>query len=82
MARGRNGQPLLNPMFSEGLMGLPQGWTGLSVPLGSTSQATPWSHWWQHMRSALCGLLLLELNYLRHVSNNSTSAEVANGHNT
>jgi len=41
----------INPDFVEALMGLPSGWTDCD------SRETGWSHYKEHMRSALCCLL-------------------------
>lgn len=43
---------LLNPKFISWLMGWPT-----TAPITSDFSATEWSHFKQHMRSALCGLL-------------------------
>lgn len=48
---GKTGQPMLNPRFSEALMGLPLGWTECERPV------TEWSHWLQAMRSRLSELI-------------------------
>lgn len=69
-ATGRNGQPLLNPTFTEVLQGLPVGWTD------STSPVTQFHLWWQRMRSAICGLHLLESGYVSRPAAASTSAEL------
>ena len=68
-ARGRNGQPLLDPTFTETLQGLPVGWTA------STSPVTQFRLWWQRMRSAICGLHLLESGYVSRPAAASRSAE-------
>jgi hypothetical protein len=48
---GKTGRPLLNPRFSEALMGLPLGWTECEQPV------TEWSHWLQASRSRLSELI-------------------------
>lgn len=53
-AKGRNGQPLLNPRFCEFLMGLPSLW---AAPSSSGPSETQFSRWLQRMRSALSHLI-------------------------
>jgi hypothetical protein len=58
-ATGAASQPILNPAFTEWLMGWPIGWTE-SVPA-----VTGWCRWQQHMRGALSVLALIRIEHER-----------------
>jgi hypothetical protein len=58
-ATGAASQPILNPAFTEWLMGWPIGWTE------SAPAVTGWCRWQQHMRGALCALVLMREDYER-----------------
>lgn len=59
MATGVASQPILNPAFTEWLMGWPIGWTE------SEPAVTGWCRWQQHMRGALSALVLIRAEHER-----------------
>ncbi len=58
-AIGAASQPILNPAFTEWLMGWPIGWTE------SEPAVTGWCRWQQHMRGALSALVLIRTEHER-----------------
>jgi len=58
-ATGAASQPILNPVFTEWLMGWPIGWTE------SAPAVTGWCRWQQHMRGALSALVSIRTEHER-----------------
>jgi hypothetical protein len=58
-ATGAAFQPILNPAFTEWLMGWPIGWTE------SAPAVTGWCRWQRHMRGALSALVLIRTEHER-----------------